>query len=67
MIPLVYIVREQEFPWPNFIYTYVHEQLVYCAIVQGRKFNINNCIVYDLLHSLTINRPAWAWIYAFQT
>ncbi len=65
-IPLAYIVRE--FDQPNYakVYTTVHDQLVECAILHGPEYHINNGLVYDLLQSLTVNGPAWAWINAFQ-
>jgi len=65
-IPLAYNVRE--FDQPNYakVYTTVHDQLVECAILHGPEYHINNGLVYDLLQSLTVNGPAWAWINAFQ-
>jgi len=65
-LPLAYIVRENDAPNNANIYATVHDQLVECAILTGPEFNINNGLVYDLLQSLTINGPAWAWINAFQ-
>jgi hypothetical protein len=65
-IPLAYIIREHEEPIPNLIYATVHDQLVSCAILRGTEYNRNNGVVYDLLQSLTLNGPAWAWINGFQ-
>jgi hypothetical protein len=65
-LPLAYIVRENDTPNHANVYTTVHDQLVECAILTGPEFNINDGLVYNLLQSLTINGPAWAWINAFQ-
>jgi hypothetical protein len=66
-IPLAYIIREHDDPIPNLIYATVHGQLVSCAILHGTKYNRNNGIVYDLLQSLMLNGPAWAWINGYQS
>ncbi len=34
--------------------------------MHGIEFHANNGKVYDFLQSLTLNGPAWSWIYAFQ-
>ncbi len=65
-LPLTYIIRESDVSNYGKVYSTVHEQLVECAILHGPEYNTNNGIVYDLLQSLTINGPAWAWINAFQ-
>jgi len=46
-------------------YATVHDQLVNQAILRGAEYNANNGAVYDLLQSLTLNRPAWSWINSF--
>jgi hypothetical protein len=65
-IPLAYIIREHD-P-PNHLKTFntVHDQLVECAKLHRPEYNINNGLVFDLLHSLTLNGPAWAWINMYQ-
>ncbi len=65
-IPLAYIIREHDIPIPNLIYATVHDQLISCGILHGTEYNRNNGIVYDLLQSLTLNGPAWAWINGYQ-
>jgi hypothetical protein len=64
--PLAYIIREYD-P-SNHLKTFntVHNQLVKCAILHGPEYNINNGLVFDLLHSLNLNGQAWAWINMYQ-
>jgi hypothetical protein len=57
-LPLAYIIREQDVPNYNKVFSMVHDQLVECAILTGPEYNINNGLVYDLLQSLTLNGPA---------
>jgi len=65
-LPLAYIVREFDPPNHAKVFTTVHDQLVKCAILTGPEFSVNNGLVYDLLQSLMLNGPAWAWINAYQ-
>jgi hypothetical protein len=61
-LPLAYIIREHDTPNFDTVFNTVHDQLVECAILTGPEYNINNSLVYDLIQSLTLNSPAWAWI-----
>jgi hypothetical protein len=65
-LSLSYILREDDYPEINAVFTTMHEELVQCAILYGTEYNANNGKVYDFLQSLTLNGPAWSWIYAFQ-
>ena len=65
-IPLTYIIHEYDAPLPNVPYPTIHNEMVDCAILQGPEYNINNGIVFDLLQSLTLQGPAWAWISAYE-
>jgi hypothetical protein len=65
-IPLVYIIHEYDIPLPNVFYPTIHDKMVACAILQGLEFNLNNGTVFDLLQSLTMNGPAWAWINSYE-
>jgi len=65
-VPLADIIHENDAPNYDKIYPTVHDQLVECTILTGPEFNINNGLVYDLLQSLTLNGPAWAWINVYQ-
>jgi hypothetical protein len=65
-LPLSYIIREDDYPAHDAIATTTHEKLVQCAILYGTEFHANNGKVYAFLQSLTLNGPAWSWIYAFQ-
>jgi len=61
-LPLAYIVREYDVPLANVPYATTHEQLVAGSILHGPEYNVNNGIVFDLLQSLTLAEPSWAWI-----
>jgi len=61
-LPLAYIIREYDNPLPDVPYATTHDQLVASAIHRGPEYHANNGIVFDLLQSLTLNGPAWAWI-----
>jgi hypothetical protein len=65
-VPLAYIVREYDYPLPGMTYQTVHDELVASAILHGPEYNTNNGIVYNLLQSLTLNGPAWAWISTYE-
>ena len=65
-VPLAAILRDNELPVPGAIYATTHDELVECSILVGPEFAINNGAVYDLLHSLTLNGPAWSWVQAYQ-
>ena len=53
-------------PIPNVPYATTHDQLVAGTILHGPEYNVNNGIVFDLLQSLTLAGPAWAWISNFE-
>ncbi len=61
-LPLAYIIREYDHPLPIDHYATTHDQLVAGAILHGPEHNTNNSMVFDLLQSLTLAGPAWAWI-----
>jgi hypothetical protein len=65
-LPLAYIIRKYDNPLPNVQYATTHDQLIACAILRGPEYNANNGIVFDLLQSLTLAGPAWAWINSYE-
>lgn len=67
LIPLAYVVREDEQPDPNAIYENEHQRLVSIAPLEGLEFEEDNGHVYDYLKSWTLQGPAWTWMRQFNT
>jgi hypothetical protein len=66
LIPLSYIIRENDMSTEELVYAKIQNELVHCTILYGPKFHINKRLVYDFLQSLTLNGPAWPCINTFQ-
>jgi hypothetical protein len=62
LIPLSYILREQENPTQGAQYESDHQRLVAIAPLRGNEFKHDNGIVFDFLKTWTINGPAYPWM-----
>ncbi len=62
LIPLTYVLHEQDIPNPNAAYNDEHQRLVAIAPLAGNKFKQDNGIVFDFLKAWTINGPAYPWM-----
>mmetsp|Transcript_24287 Transcript_24287/g.34812 ORF Transcript_24287/g.34812 Transcript_24287/m.34812 type:complete len:264 (-) Transcript_24287:4728-5519(-) len=65
-VPLAAILRDHDLPISGTMYATAHDELVDASILVGPEFAINNGVIYYLLHSLTLNGPAWSWVQGFQ-
>jgi len=65
MIPLAYIIREQEIPDPQAVYQSEHHRLISITPLVGIEFEEDNGKVFDFLKSWTLNGPVWTWMRSF--
>jgi hypothetical protein len=65
MIPLAYIIREQEIPDPQVVYQSEHHRLISITPLVVIEFEEDNGKVFDFLKSWTLNGPAWTWMRSF--
>jgi hypothetical protein len=65
LIPLAYVIREQEIPDPNMVCQSEHHRLISVTPQVGIEFEEDNGKVFDFLKSWTLNGPAWTWMRAY--
>ncbi len=67
IIPLAYVIREDEAPPPNQVYQSEHHRLISITPLLGIEFEEDIRQVFDLLKSWTLNGPAWTWMRAYSS
>lgn len=65
LIPLAYVIRENEIPDPNQVYDSEHQRLIAVTPLLGIEFSEDNGKVFDHLKSWTLKGPAWTWMRSY--